>query len=312
MKKEQKAKVQKAKVSVVIPTIHEEGVFGIIDKLREKLPDVEIIIVDKSDEEYEKRLMEKNVTVIRQHDRGVEKAIFLGLKHAHGDILASIDGDGTHDVEGIFKGIKIIEEGKADLVLGNRLGHIKEGAMNPYLQFGNMVISTTFNKLYNTNIHDFLVGLFVMSRKAYEEVKHVEPYRAGHAGVFAIELAKRGYKIAEVPINYYPRKEGTSKLTRSKFLYGVNVVGQMIRLARDYSPLLVFGGVGAIFVIAGLALGLYIIYNFLSTGEFTLIGRSLIAFMLFITGVLSIIAGFIIDLLIEIERRLERIEKEKK
>jgi len=304
--------MKKPKVSVVIPTIEEEEVFEIIDKLRSRLKDVEIIIVDKSSEEYEKRLLAKKVKVIRQKDRGVEKAVMLGLKHANGSILASIDGDGTHDVNGIFEGIKLIEEGKADLVLGNRMDNIQEGAMSPYIKFGNRLISMIFSKLYKTNVHDFLVGLFVMRREAYEAVKHIEPYRAGQAGVFAIELAKRGYKIAEVPINYYPRKSGESKLTKSKFFYGVNVVGQMIRFVRDYSPLLVFGGIGLVFVIAGLALGLYVLYSFFTTGEFTLIGRSLIAFMLFITGILSIIAGFIIDLLIGIEKQLERIEKGKR
>jgi Glycosyltransferases involved in cell wall biogenesis len=301
--------MQKPKVSVVIPTIEEEGVFEIIDRLRSRLNDVEIIIVDKSSEEYEKRLLAKKVKVIRQKDRGVEKAVMLGLKHANGSILASIDGDGTHDINGVFEGIKLIEEGKADLVLGNRMDNIQEGAMSPYIKFGNRLISMIFSKLYKTNIHDFLVGLFVMRREAYEAVKHIEPYRAGQAGVFAIELAKRGYKIAEVPINYYPRKSGESKLTKSKFFYGVNVVGQMIRFVRDYSPLLVFGSIGLVFIIAGLALGLYVLYSFFTTGEFTLIGRSLIAFMLFITGILSIIAGFIIDLLISIEKQLERIEK---
>jgi len=301
--------MKKHKVSVVIPTIEEEGVFEVIDKLRSRLKDVEIIIVDKSSEEYEKRLLAKKVNVIRQKDRGVERAVMLGLKHANGSILASIDGDGTHDINGIFEGIKLIEEGKADLVLGNRMDNIQEGAMSPYIKFGNRFISMIFSKLYKTNIHDFLVGLFVMRREAYEAIKHIEPYRAGQAGVFAIELAKRGYKIAEVPINYYPRKSGESKLTKSKFFYGVNVVGQMIRFVRDYSPLLVFGSIGLVFIIAGLALGLYVLYSFFTTGEFTLIGRSLIAFMLFITGTLSIIAGFIIDLLISIERQLERIEK---
>ena len=301
--------MKKHKVSVVIPTIEEEGVFEVIDKLRSRLKDVEIIIVDKSSEEYEKRLLAKKVNVIRQKDRGVERAVMLGLKHANGSILASIDGDGTHDINGIFEGIKLIEEGKADLVLGNRMDNIQKGAMNPYIKFGNRFISMIFSKLYKTNIHDFLVGLFVMRREAYEAIKHIEPYRAGQAGVFAIELAKRGYKIAEVPINYYPRKSGESKLTKSKFFYGVNVVGQMIRFVRDYSPLLIFGGIGLVFIIAGLALGLYVLYSFFTTGEFTLIGRSLIAFMLFITGILSIIAGFIIDLLIGIEKQLERIEK---
>ncbi|MFP3278876.1 MAG: glycosyltransferase [Candidatus Micrarchaeota archaeon] len=304
--------MKKPKVSVVIPTIEEEGVFEIIDKLRSRLKDdVEIIIVDKSSDEYEKRLLAKKVKVIRQKDRGVEKAVMLGLKYANGSILASIDGDGTHDINGIFEGIKLIEEGKADLVLGNRMNNIQEGAMSPYIKFGNRLISWIFRKIYKAEVHDFLVGLFVMRREAYEAVEHIEPYRAGQAGVFAIELAKRGYKIAEVPINYYPRKSGESKLTKSKFFYGVNVVGQMIRFVRDYSPLLIFGGIGLVFVIAGVTLGLYVLYNFFTTGAFTLIGRSLIAFMLFITGILSIIAGFIIDLLIGIEKQLERIEKGK-
>ena len=305
--------MKKPKVSVVIPTIEEKEVFEIIDKLRSRLKDdVEIIIVDKSSDEYEKRLLAKKVKVIRQNDRGVEKAVMLGLKHANGSILASIDGDGTHDINGIFEGIKLVEEGKADLVLGNRMNNIQEGAMSPYIKFGNRLISMIFSKLYKAEVHDFLVGLFVMRREAYEAVKHIEPYRAGQAGVFAIELAKRGYKIAEVPINYYTRKSGESKLTKSKFFYGVNVVGQMIRFVRDYSPLLVFGGIGLVFVIAGVVLGLYVLYSFFTTGEFTLIGRSLIAFMLFITGILSIIAGFIIDLLIGIEKQLERIEKGRK
>jgi dolichol-phosphate mannosyltransferase len=294
------------KVSVVIPTIEEEAVFGLIDSIRKRINNAEIIIVDKSSKGYEQRLRETGATVIRQHDRGVEKAVFLGLKHAHGSILASIDADGTHDIEGIFKGIKLIEEGKADLVLGNRLSHVKKDAMSSYIKFGNSVISNVFNKLYNTNIHDFLVGLFVMRREAYESVKNVEPYRAGHAGIFAIELAKKGYKIAEVPINYYPRKYGESKLTKSKFFYGVNVVSHMIRLARDYSPLLVFGGLGVIFIIAGLVLGIYVLVNYITSGAFTLIGRSLIAFMLFITGILLVVAGFIIDLLLEIEKKISK------
>ena len=35
-----------------------------------------------------------------------------------------------------------------------------------------------------------------------------------------------------------------SKLTRSKLAYGVNVASHLIRQIRDYSPLLIFGGMG--------------------------------------------------------------------
>ena len=55
---------------------------------------------------------------------------------------------------------------------------------------------------------------------------------------------------------------------------------------------------------AGIIIGALVISNFLATGTLTEIGRALIAFMLVIGGFLSIIAGLILDLLLEIERKL--------
>jgi len=294
----------KSRISVVIPTIEEEAVFGLVERIRKLLgSDVEIIIVDKSSRSYYERLKSTGAKVIRQQDSGVERAVLLGLRHAHGDIVASIDGDGTHDPRGILEGVKIVESGKADLVLGNRLGGLTKGSMKRYQIFGNKALSRLFNALYKTNVGDFLVGLFVMNRKALDAIRDIDAYRAGHA-FFSIELAKKGFKIVDIPISYYPRNYGESKLTRSKLLYGVNVASHIIRLARDYNPLLVFGGLGLALIIAGVALGSMVILNFLATGTFTWIGRALMAFMLVVIGILSIIAGFIIDLLIEIEKKV--------
>jgi dolichol-phosphate mannosyltransferase len=296
----------KRRISVVIPTIEEEAVFELIERIRELLgKDTEIIIVDKSSREYYERLKKTGAIVIRQHSRGVEKAVLLGLRQASGNIVASIDADGTHDPRGIAEGAKIIERGEADLVLGNRLAGLTKGSMQRYQIFGNRFLSKLFNAVYKTNINDFLVGLFVMNRRALNAIKDIDPYRAGHA-FFSIELAKRGFKIVDIPIKYYPRRYGESKLTRSKLLYGVNVASHIIRLARDYNPLLIFGGFGLILIVAGLMLGGIVIANFLATGAFTWIGRALMAFMLVVVGILSIIAGFIIDLLLEIEKKLSR------
>ncbi|MDE1856429.1 MAG: hypothetical protein KGH49_04325, partial [Candidatus Micrarchaeota archaeon] len=191
------------------------------------------------------------------------------------------------------------------LVLGNRFGKLEKGSMQRYIQFGNKFLSKTYSTVYKKKIGDVLTGLFVMSRKAFDSMRSETPYRAGIA-FFAIELANRGYKIVEVPISYYPRGQGPSKLTKSKFFYGVNVASHIIRMARDYNPLLIFGGLGVILIIIGGIIGLYVVYAYFTTGIFNLIGRTLIAFMLVVVGILSIIAGFIIDLLLEIEKKLKR------
>ena len=219
------------KISVVIPTIEEESLFSLVERIRRSLgKGIEIIIVDKSGDAYYERLKSLGATIIRQKDRGVESAIMQGLRRAKGDILASVDADETHDISGLAEGVKLIESGKADLVLGNRMGGLESGSMDSYIRVGNSSLSWIFSRLYKTDIHDVMTGLFVMRRKAFESIREVEPYRAGIA-FFAIELARLGYRVREVNIKYYKRRHGKSKLTKSKLAYGVNVASHLIRLS---------------------------------------------------------------------------------
>ena len=45
-------------ISIILPTIEEESIFGLVDRLRKSLGSgIEIIIVDKSSKEYRKRLI---------------------------------------------------------------------------------------------------------------------------------------------------------------------------------------------------------------------------------------------------------------
>ena len=296
--------MSKTGISIVIPTIEEEAVFDLVKQLRHALgSNIEVIIVDKSSEEYYKKLRSLNAVVIRQKDRGVESAIMQGLKKANGEILATIDADGTHDISGIVEGVKLVREGKADLVLGNRMSGLEKGSMSPYLRLGNSGLSGMYSVLYKSDIHDVLTGLFVTSREAFDSIRDREPYRAGIA-FFAIELARLGYKVTEVDIRYYKRRYGRSKLTRFKVAYGVNVASHLIRQLRDYSPLLIFGGVGVVVAIVGLVLGISVLVNFIQTGTFTETGRALLAFMLVVLGFLFAVAGLILDMLLEIEKRL--------
>lgn len=218
---------QRARVSVVIPTIEEESVFKLVKDLRSMLGrNTEIIIVDKSSDGYYRKLLGTGAMVIRQKDRGVENAIMLGLRKARGEYLASIDADGTHDIAGIRKGIEAMENGGADIILGNRLSGISDGAMGPYLQAGNSLLTWMFNAAYQARLHDVLTGLFVVRRNAFDKIRNVKPYRAGIA-FFVIELAKRGCRVGEVNIKYYPRKYGESKLAKSKFAFGISVASHI-------------------------------------------------------------------------------------
>ena len=224
----------KYRVSVILPTIEEVTIFKVIREIHEQLGSgTEIIVVDKSSSAYHERLKKTGVRAIRQKDKGVARAIMLGMRSAKGDILASIDADGTHDVGGLPEAVKMVESGRADFVLGNRLNQLREGSMGPYLRFGNLALSAIFDAAYGARVHDVLTGLFVMKKSTFDNMSRVEPYSTGTA-FFAAEAAKRGDRLGEVDIKYYPRAHGESKLAggSSKFFWGVRAAVQFLEHVR--------------------------------------------------------------------------------
>jgi dolichol-phosphate hexosyltransferase len=219
----------KPEISIILPTKEEEGAFGVIKELKKMFGNnAEIIVVDKSGDSYFNRIRKTGVTVVRQKSKGVENGLLEGFKHAHADVLATVDADGTHELSGIKRGFKLVKEDKADLVLGNRMAETEPGAMNPYLWFGNTALSVIYDIFYLKAVRDVLTGMQIMKRECYEKVKNARKFDT-QILYFQIEIAKLGYRIVEIPIKYYKRRHGESKLAKSKFLYGFGTAAQIIR-----------------------------------------------------------------------------------
>ena len=295
-------------ISVILPTIEEESVFGMIDRLRRLLPGCEIIVVDKSGEGYRKRLEKKRVHLIRQTSSGYENALMEGFKAASGILIATIDPDGTYDPRDLVREISYLKKNGLDMVLGNRLRGKNSAAMAGHINFGNRNLTKIYNTTHRTKLHDVLSGVFVMRREAISSIFNVEPYRAGTL-FFVMEISKKGFnKISDIPVSYRERPgEAESKLAKSKILYGLGVAGHIVRSTRDYSPLLIFGSIGAILLIAGIVIGLLVVVNYISTGTMNEIGRALIAILLVVIGFLSIISGLILDLLLQMSRKMDKL-----
>jgi len=216
-------------VSVLLPTKEEEGAFAVIKGLKKIFGSrAEIIVIDKSSEAYRKKIKKLGVVLVKQTTKGVENGLIEGFRYAHANILATVDADGTHSLDGIAKGVKLIKEGGADLVLGNRMNNLEKGSMSGYLRFGNWGLSLMYNIFYGQNIHDILTGMQIMSRRAYEKVKIIRVFDMPIA-FFQIEIARQGYRVGEVNIKYTERKFGESKLAKSKLMYGLKTGAQMVR-----------------------------------------------------------------------------------
>jgi dolichol-phosphate mannosyltransferase len=294
-------------LSIIVPTMDEPTAPALIGRLRELFPGSEIIVVDKSSIKERRRLERTGSQIISQESSGYENALMEGFRAAHGDMLATIDADGTYYAEDLKKVVVELKRGAYGFVSGSREFHEK-GAMTRTIRFGNRFLTGLYNALYRRGMHDVLSGVFAMRKEAFDSIRDEQPYRAGTI-FFEIELARRGFAIKDIPIKYGVRAGTTPRITKSKTLYGFTMAFHAIRYARDYNPLLLFGSIGVILIVAGLVVGALVLLNYLATGTLNEVGRALIAFMLVLVGFLSIIAGLILDLLLEVERKLYRARK---
>ncbi len=294
------------RLSVIIPTKNEPNAAKAINELAEKVSDAEIIVIDKSSKKERDKLKKTKAQVIEQEGTGYENALMQGFRIAKGELLASLDPDGTYSIDDFIKVVNELEnenDKKVGFVSGGRT-KVKKGAMTTSIKIGNRFLTGLFNLLYKSHMTDVLSGAFVMRREAFDSIRDEDAYRAGTL-FFEIELVRHGYKVKNIDITYSERAGGnTSRITRFKPAYGLTIAYHAIRYARDYNPLLIFGSIGVIAIVLGIVLGAFVIANYMQTGTLNEVGRALIAFMLVISGLLSVIAGFILDLLLEIERKI--------
>ncbi len=140
------------------------------------------------------------------------------------------------------------------MVMGSRLkGKILPGSMPPLHRYiGNPFLTWVLNSLFSAGISDAHCGLRAITRTALQKLN----MRTGgmeFASEMVIEASRRGLRIAEVPITYYPRR-GESKL--SSFSDGWRHLRFMM-LYRPVPFLLLPGGAA---LVLGLALtaGVYL------------------------------------------------------
>ncbi len=297
------------KLSIITPTMNEHAAPKTIRELvRSFGKSAEIIVVDKSSEANRKKLLNIGAKVIVQRSTGYENALMDGFRAAKGNIISTIDPDGTYSVEDFKHVVNTVKSGQADFVSGNRFGKLHKGAMTTSIAIGNKFLTGLFRFLYKKDIHDGLSGSFAMTRKAFESIRDEETYRAGTL-FFEIELARRGFNMVDIPINYHPRVDSVSKISKAKPIYGMNIARHTIRFARDYNPLLMFGSIGVGLILIGLIIGAFVLTNYFYTGSLIEIGRALVSFMLIVLGFLSILGGLILDLLLRIEKELLKNRK---
>jgi dolichol-phosphate mannosyltransferase len=214
------------KLSIVIPAHNEEKNIGkCVEELLSVVRDrscipCEVIVVndDSSDgteaEVRELQRREPGVVslVSRRAPCGFGRAIRSGLEHVTGDVVVIYMADLSDDPEDVVLYYRKIQEGY-DCVFGSRFIRGSKVEKYPLRKLiANRIVNRCVQIMFWTRCND-LTNAF----KAYRTgvIRDCGPYRSCHFNItleMSLGALVRGYEIAQVPIRWYGRTWGTSKL----------------------------------------------------------------------------------------------------
>ena len=248
-------------LSVVVPLYNEErSVALLFDELESSLEPLgqpwEAIFVDDGSTDGTFAALTRlhaahaNLRVVRlRRNFGKAAALSAGFEQARGDVVVTLDGDGQDDPAEIPRMLAKLDEG-FDLVSG-----WKARRRDP---LSRRVLSRVFNAVTSwvsgIQLHDMNCGL-----KAYraEVVRGLNLYGELHRFVPVLAHAE-GYRVAEVAVNHRPRAHGRSHYGVERYLRGFLDLLTVSFMGRyRHRPLHLFGGLGLVLGLAGLAILVY-------------------------------------------------------
>jgi glycosyltransferase involved in cell wall biosynthesis len=215
-------------VSVVIPTLNEAGnILEAVTTIEKELAyPKEIIVVDGNSTDGTKEIVkDTNCRLIIEPRRGYGIALRTGMKHAKGDVVVMVDGDGTYEVRHINLLLDTLIKNDAEMCLATRMFDPNK-AMGLMNFVANKIMTFCFDMLFMQFLSDTQSGFRAISHSAIEKVELHEEDMA-FATEMLVKFAKKGFKMVEVPSVYRSRKYGKTKLRKIKS--GVEIFTTMFR-----------------------------------------------------------------------------------
>lgn len=225
-KKYNKKNISESKISFIIPCKNEEGNIKFFkNKLKNFGKETEFLFGDDNSrdntlQEIKKLKAGPGYTIKDYNGGGICKSnnVYTGIELAKGDIIVIFDADFTVTFESIQDCLVKLTISNSDFINCSRMIYPQEkNAMKKFNYFGNLFFAFLFSIIFNKNITDTLCGTKIFYKKDWIKIKSSNA-KWGEKdlwGDFDLLLGayKNNLKITELPITYYERLEGQSKMT---------------------------------------------------------------------------------------------------
>ena len=296
---------EQGSVAVLIPCYNEAVTIGkVVDDFRRVLPEATVYVYDNNSSDGTGEIAREHGAVVRcERRQGKGNGVRQMMRDIDADYYLMVDGDDTYPAEAAPELLAPLVADEADMVVGDRLSNGTYGEENDraFHGFGNDLVRVLIKWIYGFEFSDVMTGY-----RAYNAVfaKTMPVLSPGFEieTELSIHAVDKRWRIAEVPIDYRDRPEGSeSKL--DTFSDGCKVLLMILSLFKDYRPLALFSWVSLLFCVLGLVAGVPVIAEFLATGLVPKLPSALLAVALVFIGILSFTCGLILDTVVKGTRK---------
>ncbi len=293
------------KIAVLIPCYNEsKTIEKVVKDFKKALPDADIYVYDNNSTDGTDEIAKKAGAIVRyEYRQGKGNVIRTMFREIDADCYLMIDGDDTYPAESAKEMCDYVLEGKADMVIGDRLSSTYfEENKRPFHNFGNSLVRFLINFIFKNNIKDIMTGYRAFS---YDFVKSFPILSKGFEieTEMTIHAVDKNFKLVETPISYRDRPEGSvSKL--NTYSDGFKVLKTIGILFAEYKPCLFFSIIASIFLALALILGIPPFVEYFNTGLVLRFPSLIVACISFVIALLLSITGIILQIISKKHRQL--------
>jgi len=301
----EKLENKKSKIAVIIPCYNEaKTIEKVVKDYRKALPEADIYVYDNNSKDHTDEIARKAGAIVRyEYKQGKGNVIRTMFREIEADCYLMIDGDDTYPAENAREMCELILEGKADMVIGDRLSstYFTENK-RPFHNFGNKIVRWLINKLFKNSVKDIMTGYRAFS---YQFVKGFPVLSKGFEieTEMTIHAVDKNFKLVEIPVTYRDRPEGSvSKL--NTYSDGLKVLKTIATLFKEYRPAMFFNIISILLLALGLILGIPVVIEYFETGLVPKFPSLIVSTIFVVLAMLMWVCGLILEVIVKKHRQL--------
>jgi len=294
------------RIAVLLPCYNEEAAIAkVIAGFRKALPGAQIYVYDNNSRDRTVERAAKAGAVVRtERMQGKGHVVRRMFADVDADVYVMADGDLTYDPKAAPAMVQQLLGEQLDMVVGTRQHEAKEAYRGGHV-LGNRIFTGLLAQLFGRSFSDIFSGYRVFSRRF---VKSFPVLSEGfeietEMSVHALELRM---PVGEVETAYGSRPEGSeSKL--STFRDGWRILKTIATLYRVERPVLFYGSIGALLLVAAIILAVPLVMTYIDTGLVPRFPTAILVTGMTIIAVLCFFAGLILDTVTRGRREMRRL-----